>query len=1230
MSSDDLISFDLIESQKENIQSLPSGRSARKLAEAFGASPLSSKPLQPLSAPAAPSDTRTINDHIRSEFEAELLTLSESDDPLDIYDRYVRWTLDAYPSAQATAESQLATLLERATKAFVGSAQYKNDPRYLKMWLHYVRFFSDSPRETYVFLSRHGIGEGLALYYEEFAAWLEGAGRWAQAEEVYKLGIEREARPVSRLVRKFGEFEARWDVHRANGGEDVGGGESALPVARAVLAERVDPFAAEAVRDPQAAARQGGVGGGAKPAKAKMAIFSDAGSGADAGGPGPVTAATTKGWESIGSMKDRKKENVVEAKPWVGETLKAGGKKTTGAAKLAVFRDPSLDKTISSSHIAIRHAQHQVTVNARGQKERVFVDLREVYPTPEEPGTELSFEEVWAAKRGWLNRTWPDDTVEDDFHQDENDENRQVDLLAEAVSEKLVVHHDVVMLDENGAPIFPHKSKPKKKKPVEVNETQIIKAKLDSPSGPKFRKRNASAEPTMTLHTKAAHDDIYDIFNQPIKQPTHDEESNHGDDYDTDDYTSGAESTGTTRNISTSEVGDEDEDEGADDATHEETDETSDVKSVSEWSEFETRKHVPAIPGDEDGAQDEAQDEPEDDQAEEDEDIDSTQSSDVLDVGDEPAATPEQLPVDDEENEALTPIMESFHLHGTRTSFVPIPPEDYVAPTRPYRDPIEAANNRLPFMTPITERTETSLDISAEKENDVHIKSPSRIATAVEEEDSIDLEQLSSPLREVVNEEIPKGRITQPQLQKARPVLAEKKPEPLAEKKSKPLGVSAPKGPKKGPIITDAQCNPVDDVIRNEILANIHPPLASYDGFFDHRTEKFGAGSEIRKFTKAVKSSGRNSVDKTGGLTGVIPPTITFPDSETRYSVKRELGAGAFAPVYLVETSSPDQDEEDDENDLPAMGKGSFAATHARKRSSLEALKMEDPPSAWEFYIMRLAHSRLGPHHRAAASLSVGLELHLYRDEGFLFLPFHPHGTLLDVVNFFRAEASGVMDELLAAFFTVELLRTVEALHAKGLLHGDLKPDNCLLRLEPDAPALDTLYRPDGSGGWDARGLTLIDFGRGIDMRAFKPDVQFIADWKTGPQDCAEMREGRPWTWQVDYHGLASVVHCLLFGKYIETVRVDSGGLGVTGGRKYRIRESLKRYWQTEMWGEVFDLCLNPGLCVEAEEGAKMPLLRGTRRVREKVEAWLEGNCERGVGLKALVGKVEAWASKRK
>lgn len=324
--SEDLIDFEIIENQKENIQSLPGGRSARSLANLFSPSP-----LQKLSTPT-PSDTKNLNDVIRHEYEAELLNISESDDPLDIYDRYVRWTLDAYPSAQATPSSGLVHLLERATKTFLNSPQYKNDPRYLKLWVSYIRFFSDTPRETFAFLARHNIGDGLALFYEEFAAWLEGAGRWTQAEEVYKLGIDREARPVPRLVRKFSEFQQRFSQRPQDRNEPS---SPALPTLRPALAAKIDPFAAASPQDPQAPRPNSGVGGGSsttKNGRQKLIIFSDAGDIAPA-----VASRDTKGWESIGSLADRKKENVMEPKPWAGETLKAGGKKST--TKMAVFKD---------------------------------------------------------------------------------------------------------------------------------------------------------------------------------------------------------------------------------------------------------------------------------------------------------------------------------------------------------------------------------------------------------------------------------------------------------------------------------------------------------------------------------------------------------------------------------------------------------------------------------------------------------------------------------------------------------------------------------------------------------------------------------------------------------------------------------------------------------------------------------------------------------------------------
>lgn len=259
----------------------------------------------------------------------------------------MKWTLDAYPSAQATSQSQLLPLLERATKAFLNSPDYKNDPRYLKLWLHYIRFFSDSPREIFAFLARHSIGEHLALYYEEFAAWLEGAGRWNQADEVYKLGVEREARPSERLMRKYTQFQQRLEARPVANDEPT---SPALPRVRAALAAKIDPFA-PAPRDesqqPQQPSRTS-ASGPAKPKKQKMAIFSDS----DAAVPPPV-ATSTNGWDSIGSIKERKKENSIEARPWVGETLKAG-KRAGTVSKMEVFKD-----LVSISPSVMKHSYLQ-------------------------------------------------------------------------------------------------------------------------------------------------------------------------------------------------------------------------------------------------------------------------------------------------------------------------------------------------------------------------------------------------------------------------------------------------------------------------------------------------------------------------------------------------------------------------------------------------------------------------------------------------------------------------------------------------------------------------------------------------------------------------------------------------------------------------------------------------------------------------------------------------------
>lgn len=698
-------------------------------------------------------------------------------------------------------------------------------------------------------------------------------------------------------------------------------------------------------------------------------------------------------------------------------------------------------------------------------------------------------------------------------------------------------------------------------------------------------KRNKK-EQTMTLHTRAATDDIYDLFNQPRKAPQEEEEdeeesSDDEDDMTDGDYTSGGESTGTGRLTTTSEAGDDDE--------------TSDVKSVSEWSEFTARKHVPGIDDDDD---------------------DDTRASKFTDADNEDFEMVEiEAPQDVEGEQELSTPISPEPPYIARTSFVPIPPEDYEPPTWPYRDAAQVSQNRLPFMTPIAEKTESSLGLPTMRQDKDYFgssKTPSKENGPKKPPVRLIEGLNSSPFREIINEAVPIGRIAQPLLAKnpkASKTALAARAQPLARE-------IIP----KGPIIKDAQCNPVDDYTRNAIFAALQPPIETYDGFFGHQEEIRNKAGEVRKFAKAASKLHKGG-DKT--MTSTSPPILKFPGAERQYTVRRELGAGAFAPVILLENAS--------ENEQQSESGARPGKTQGRKR--LEALKMEDPPTAWEFYILRQAKRRLGVS-RAAESVIDVYEMHLYADECYLIEEYRDQGTLLDIINLARAEPTasgpGVMDECLVMFFTIELFRTVEALHAKGILHGDLKADNCLARFDavPDDEVWGSRYRKDGSGGWGKKGVALIDFGRGIDMKVFRPDVQFIADWKTTPQDCAEMRELRPWTYQIDYHGLAGIIHSMLFGKYIDTVGTNIGG--ATGKKSWKIKESLKRYWQTEIWAKVFDLLLNPTAHVAAEEEGRLPVTRGMREVREGMEGWLEGNCEKGIGLQGQLRKLEAGILGRK
>ncbi|KAI4247493.1 MAG: hypothetical protein L6R40_001441 [Gallowayella cf. fulva] len=1062
--SEDLIDFDIIETHKENIQSLPGGRSAKALASTFAPLTLSSKL-------SSPGDTRNLNDVIRNDYEQELLAIADSDDPLDIYDRYVKWTLNAYPSAQATPESQLRPLLERATRAFQTVTHYKNDPRYLKLWLNYIRFFSDAPREAFAYLARHNIGEGLALFYEEFSAWLENAGRWTQAEEVYKLGIEREARPTERLVRKFGEFKHRFESRVQDAGEPS---SPALPTVRPALAAKVDPFALSTPRpaDPQAP-RSNGITGSSttRGGRQKLAIFSD--TDAPSSDVKGLFGGAAKGWDNIGSISERRKENTTEARPWAGETLKAG-KTMNGPPKMTIFKDEvsgscesdfvyiftvtgliagifgvaSVQPTERTPKLAqIERTnlaeQQQITNPKTGKIERVFVNLEAVYPCPNDPTEEYSFEELRARSRGWTDKDWaaerkrekgPERPVKMDgvgaLSLGGSEPNVSITDDKELVSQN-PTEQSVEQVPVEDMTQGTKARRSKRTKVMEVKaETQTgkafmsaanavmkanhssVKTNLESPTGPKLRRKN-SAEPTMTLHTKAATDDILDIFNQPLRNmgPLSNQPDSAGEsEYEDDDYTSAGESTVTGAISGASEFGDD----GVNVKTVADHEESA-CPSASPWPEYTVSKHVP---------QTEDEDQLGDDEG--------TAASDGHDF-----AILEDAHIPGNSQEVLVTPIETEPMDGfERPRFVPLPPEDYEPPTRPYRDASVIAQNRLPFMTPIVEKTESSMGaLTIREEKDYfNSKTPSRQhgdgSKTLEEEEDL----LCSPFQEIVNNAtVDRAKDRSPM--KGKP---EKK---VCRSTSAPLKQQKP----RGPVIKDTRCNPIDESIKSTILDQLEPGLSSYPGYHDHRPQICNKAPEIRKFVKALAKTSKGGSDKT--TTNVsIPPTLRFPHSGSKpYIVKRELGKGAFAPVYLAQTTPIEEDADTEGQPLSKPSKASSSNCSISHRTDLSAIKCEDPPTPWEFYIMSSIHSRLGSSSRASASILLPYEMHLFADEGYLVEQYLDQGTLLDLVNTAKADSpSGVLDEPIAMFFTIELLRTVEALHASGILHGDLKADNCL------------------------------------------------------------------------------------------------------------------------------------------------------------------------------------------
>ncbi|KAK5879611.1 hypothetical protein CesoFtcFv8_022711 [Champsocephalus esox] len=261
-----------------------------------------------------------------------------------------------------------------------------------------------------------------------------------------------------------------------------------------------------------------------------------------------------------------------------------------------------------------------------------------------------------------------------------------------------------------------------------------------------------------------------------------------------------------------------------------------------------------------------------------------------------------------------------------------------------------------------------------------------------------------------------------------------------------------------------------------------------------------------------------------------IAPKTTISMGKAALRVDCVLGQGAFATVY----------------------QGTDPMT-----SEKVVLKVQKPANPWEFYI----DSQLD------ARLPLGLRqlfgrissAHLFHNGSVMLGELHNCGTLLNAVNIYKTLSDKVMPQPLVIYFSVCILRTVEALHGARLIHADVKPDNFMLGerfLENRAFDLESVNH----------GLVLIDLGQSIDMNLFPEGTAFTGKCLTSGFQCSEMLVGKPWSYQTDYFGVAATVFCMLFGTYMQVT--SEGGEWKTNG-------VFRRNPHRDLWLDFFRCLLN-------------------------------------------------------
>ncbi|WOH03604.1 hypothetical protein DCAR_0623003 [Daucus carota subsp. sativus] len=284
---------------------------------------------------------KSLVDHRRKLIEA--INEYDGDDPLHPWIECIKWVQEAFPPGGDC--SGLVVIYEQCVRAFWHDTRYKDDLRYLKVWLEYAENCVDS-EVIFSFLDANEIGQTHAIFYISYASQLEAKNKIKTANDIFNRGLLRNAQPIEKLNEAFKKFLARSMRSPKATEEDFT--ENCLPVRS---------FGTVLAKGENRIQTTGNSGLSRKRLKqdraqgTSLSVYTDANSAASFGHQSELSKSEVKPWHTLGPRAERNKENNAIPTKWTANKIPKFSH-TIGVATVKPFIEVFVDEECQETNNA--------------------------------------------------------------------------------------------------------------------------------------------------------------------------------------------------------------------------------------------------------------------------------------------------------------------------------------------------------------------------------------------------------------------------------------------------------------------------------------------------------------------------------------------------------------------------------------------------------------------------------------------------------------------------------------------------------------------------------------------------------------------------------------------------------------------------------------------------------------------------------------------------------------